>query len=429
MWEWKWAWARKASQQERAAALRAARLGNAASLRVFLEAGGNPNLREESSHQEGGSSSSGLTLLHLVCRSGSANSLVAVQALLTGGAEPSARGGAMGEMPLHLAAEGGHLGAVQLLVSSGATVNGSDAAQVTPLHVAAQVGSIEIARLLLSKGANPDCAEQDGWTSLHFACLMGNAGMVRLLLHSQADVDLVESVDGNSPLHVACAVGALPCVNLLLDAGATVDVCNSNGQLPEDCTCRGIASLDFNQRRALRNRIQERREKRAGGKEYDGVVDELFRLKEHVTDVEGQLLRSKIAARELAAFVQDRDSRLFKAALRPECVLCQTYVKSVALEPCQHLCVCEQCAAELDACPFCQSPVAPRQQSSSPSPMPVPDAPEVEEEVSLCDDGSCSAIFNSPPPRSSPRWKHTKASPMDHHPRSPLHGTFTVGGG
>ena len=91
--------------------------------------------------------------------------------LLEYGADPSLTD-RNGRSPLHRAAAGGHLLAVQLLAAWGAEVDSRDLLGLTPLHLAMEHGHGPTAELLLSRGASPtlqtrwgDMA-QDLWPAL-----------------------------------------------------------------------------------------------------------------------------------------------------------------------------------------------------------------------------------------------------------------------
>ena len=69
--------------------------------------------------------------------------------------------------PLHYAAYQGHVGMIELLVSSNSNVNRGNLKGFTPLFYAAQQGHIEAVRLLLDSGADPTLWGKDGdeWMS------------------------------------------------------------------------------------------------------------------------------------------------------------------------------------------------------------------------------------------------------------------------
>jgi ankyrin repeat protein len=80
----------------------------------------------------------------------------AIRAALAAGANPNDTGRAGENSALYLAAEGGHLVAVQYLCQSGADVNYVSNYGKIALGAAAQKGRAEIAAYLLEQGANPN---------------------------------------------------------------------------------------------------------------------------------------------------------------------------------------------------------------------------------------------------------------------------------
>ncbi|XP_037482573.1 acyl-CoA-binding domain-containing protein 4-like [Triticum dicoccoides] len=67
--------------------------------------------------------------------------------------------------PLHLAVDNGHLGAVELLVSSNADVNAQDNQGQTPLHYAVRREKEDIAQLLVKHHADLQIKDGDGNTA------------------------------------------------------------------------------------------------------------------------------------------------------------------------------------------------------------------------------------------------------------------------
>jgi len=114
----------------------------------------------------------GYTALGFAC---AADTSDVADTLLTAGANPEVRQ-PNGLTPLHLAAIGGHLKSVQVLLAHGVNpdqiqTNRTDnmptlADGSTPLHWAANWGKIETVKLLLQHGANVRIANQAGDTPL-----------------------------------------------------------------------------------------------------------------------------------------------------------------------------------------------------------------------------------------------------------------------
>ncbi|CAL1686852.1 unnamed protein product [Lasius platythorax] len=68
-----------------------------------------------------------------------------------------------GLLPIHWAADRGHVGIVEYLIGNGANVNSQDRDGQTPLHYAASCGHAEAVKYLLSSGAQT-IADNDGMT-------------------------------------------------------------------------------------------------------------------------------------------------------------------------------------------------------------------------------------------------------------------------
>lgn len=112
-----------------------------------------------------------------------------MEVLLEYGADPSLTD-RNGRSPLHRAAAGGHLLAVQLLAAWGAEVDSRDLLGLTPLHHAARGGHIEVTGHLLDRGAEVNAA---GWlhkTPLHLAMEHGHGPTAELLLSRGASPTL-----------------------------------------------------------------------------------------------------------------------------------------------------------------------------------------------------------------------------------------------
>ena len=84
-----------------------------------------------------------------------------------------------GTTPLHLAAQEGHDGIVQILVKFLAQPNAKNCYGSTPLHEAAKQQNPNCVRLLLKDGADPKITDDSGSIPLHYA---DNDEIVRLLL-------------------------------------------------------------------------------------------------------------------------------------------------------------------------------------------------------------------------------------------------------
>jgi ankyrin repeat protein len=156
-----------------------------------------------------------------------------VQVLIDSGVDVNSKGPQNGRA-LHLAAQQGHHGVVQLLLAaSGVDVNCRGLIEDTPLHCAAQVGHKGIVKLLLEApgiDVNSKGGLFDG-TSLHYAAMKGHQGIVELLLAAGADFN-TENFYGATALHLAAVTGHQGIAGQLLAAGARMNMHMVDGSSP-----------------------------------------------------------------------------------------------------------------------------------------------------------------------------------------------------
>ncbi|CAJ1365326.1 unnamed protein product [Effrenium voratum] len=119
--------------------------------------------------------------------------------------------------PLHVAAEGGHLCTVHLLLCANADCDGLDADSKTPLQYAAQNGSLQIVQRLLLAHADPN-KSVCGYPPLHAAASKGHLQVVRHLVEASAQVQ--EMCFGETALHAAVEQGHIAVASYLLEMKA-----------------------------------------------------------------------------------------------------------------------------------------------------------------------------------------------------------------
>jgi len=195
--------------------------------------------------------------------------LAIVELLLRRGANPL-HGTAGNRLPIHFAAEGGHLGMLKVLLGHDKSqLNVRDYLSQTPLRKAARESREDVVAFLLSQeGIEADSEDNDGWRPLMTAVGQSNAKIVEMILaHPGVDPNHKLKNQGQTPLWMAitktddcailrillerpdldltrtarwgegCAYRAAcwsqhAALQLLLDRGADVNFPNEEGRTP-----------------------------------------------------------------------------------------------------------------------------------------------------------------------------------------------------
>uniref|UniRef100_A0ABD2WQC2 Uncharacterized protein n=1 Tax=Trichogramma kaykai TaxID=54128 RepID=A0ABD2WQC2_9HYME len=124
-------------------------------------------------------------------------------------------------------------------------INARDKKGNTPLHLAAAGGSLILVELLLKNQADPNSRNKEGSTPLHLICKRRvNGGLVNQFFKVALDMDLEVRINaqdkrGNSPLHLALADRCCNeyMVRVLLTKDADPNVANEQGQTPLHLVC------------------------------------------------------------------------------------------------------------------------------------------------------------------------------------------------
>lgn len=149
--------------------------GDAARVKLFLEAGIDPSVRNNL----------GRTALWIATET---RQLATLKALLAGGVAPNEKNAPMGEGGKSIvfeAVDTGDAAFVRALVEAGADAKTANDYEVPPLAEAARTGQLEMCEILLKGGADPNAAPA-GFPLIYSPVNEGHLEVVRLLLKSGA---------------------------------------------------------------------------------------------------------------------------------------------------------------------------------------------------------------------------------------------------
>lgn len=149
--------------------------------------------------------------------------------LLDAGAPINARS-ACRDSPLLMAAYGGHLAAVRLLLNRGADKETAAVDGSTPLHAAAMAGHDECCVALLEAGADGlGPRDADGMTPLIHAARTGCTRTLQLLLAAGADSGAATRSRRETACHFSSFNGQLSCLQALIASGCNIEARNIDG--------------------------------------------------------------------------------------------------------------------------------------------------------------------------------------------------------
>jgi uncharacterized protein len=134
--------------------------------------------------------------------------------------------------PIFDAAISGDTTKIDILISSGTSVDTRAPDKATPLIAAALGGHFEAAKLLVGKGADVMARNSGGFTALHAAAYFGSVPIADLLLENGAVRDDANNKAGVAPLFVAVEMNHPEVVEFLIARGSDVRRPESHGYSP-----------------------------------------------------------------------------------------------------------------------------------------------------------------------------------------------------
>ena len=169
-----------------------------------------------------------------------------VQILLDNGANINQPAGHLDRnTPLMIASEWGQADVIRVLLGHGANLE--DKIQIfeyTPLIAACNNGhdKEEAVTVLLEAGADMMARDNSGRTCIHLAAYKNNINIIRLLVSKGMDVNIQNSISGNTPLHMVCMVSPsnnkVETARVLLELGADINAQDIMGNTPLHQACR-----------------------------------------------------------------------------------------------------------------------------------------------------------------------------------------------
>jgi ankyrin repeat protein len=140
-------------------------------------------------------------------------------------------------------------------------VNSTDKYGATPLHIAANGGSVDELELLLAKGANINARGNDGRTPLYYSVMANRKDEAEWLLAHGAEVDVKDDL-GVTPLHLAVISRNEDMVELLLGRGASINAEDKKGGTPLYWATKQItedmaSKINSDERMVLSNALYE----------------------------------------------------------------------------------------------------------------------------------------------------------------------------
>ena len=143
-----------------------------------------------------------------------------VEILLSYGADKEMPSRASRKRPLHLAVEAGHVAMVRYFLDKGSDIAASDGASAQAIHYAAGCGFMEMLSFLLGRGATISSTTIEGAQPLHVASQNPDgANIIKFLCRQGADIE-AKAHHGITPLYYASLHNNVENMKALLEAGA-----------------------------------------------------------------------------------------------------------------------------------------------------------------------------------------------------------------
>ncbi|XP_072289487.1 death-associated protein kinase 1 [Eucyclogobius newberryi] len=150
-----------------------------------------------------------------------------IEVLMWKGAEIKAHDKS-GANAIYYAARHGHVETLRFLHEKKCPLNVQDKSGETALHVAARYGNVDVVSYLCSIEANPDLCDREWETPLHCAAWHGYAAVARSLCKAGCHVD-AKNREGETSLLTASARGFVDIVECLIEHGANVEATDKDG--------------------------------------------------------------------------------------------------------------------------------------------------------------------------------------------------------
>ncbi|CAH1798047.1 unnamed protein product [Owenia fusiformis] len=142
-----------------------------------------------------------------------------------------------GESVLHIAASGGHIEIIELLLTKGINLSAKDKHGDSAVFWAARQGQVKVIEYLKSQDVSLDTQNKSGEAPIHVAARYGHTHVVEYLAAAGADIN-IQDKEEETPLHCAASRGNLECVKVLVDSGARLDLTDKRGCTALHMACR-----------------------------------------------------------------------------------------------------------------------------------------------------------------------------------------------